>query len=469
MSIQVDTLLRLPPSKRKAFIESLSEEEAELLIYDWKFWARQEQLPPPGDWLMWVLLGGRGSGKTRAGAEWAKERGLVAPERRIALVAETFADGRDTMVEGESGMLSVLRPHELRGGNKDNAWNRSLGELFLANGTKYKIYSSEKPGQLRGPQHHDAWGDETAKWKDAHKGFTEDTTMSNLLFGLRLGDKPRVCLTTTPKRVRLLIGSKEQPGILKQATTTVVKMTTFDNLANLSDFYRQVIIPKYEGTRLGRQELHAELLEDVEGALWSLAGIDRDRETRPPLELDLVEIVVAVDPATSGKERTEETDVSEWSEIGIVVAGRTSARRRAYILADRSIESTSPERWARRVVAGYDDWEADMVVGEGNQGGDLVRAMVHNVRRDIPVKIVYASRGKRTRAEPVAQLYEQHRIHHVGIFPELEDEMTSWVPGDDDSPDRMDAMVWAISELMLSEGEAGARGKVRDTRLRGRR
>lgn len=421
--------------------------------------ARANQVHPAGDWLVWLMLAGRGFGKTRAGAEEAKdgyEQSLLRlRDARWALVAETFADGRDTMIEGESGLLSILPPSALRGGNVSDAWNRSLGELYLSNGSKAKIYSSETPGKLRGPQHHGAWGDEPAKWKDAHKGDGEDTTWSNLLLGLRLGPDPRCVLTTTPKRVRLLVGTKERPGLLKQDTTHVTRGSTYDNLKNLAATFRKQILSKYEGTRLGRQELLAEVLEDVEGALWSLALIEDKRVLDRPFDTmfrHFTRTVTAVDPAVTSEEDSDDT--------GIVAAARTDShwcpvcgpvtQAHAFVLGDWTCH-VSPDAWARRAVDVHDQVEGDRVVGEVNNGGDLVELTLRTVDPAVPYKKVHASKGKRVRAEPVAALYEQGRVHHLGTFPELEDEMTTWTQDAAVSPNRLDALVWALTDLMLGE------------------
>lgn len=434
-------------------------------LFDWRLWARPQQLPPPGNWLVWLILAGRGYGKTRTGAEYVKDGHpqslLRLPGARWALVAEAYADGRDTMVEGESGLLSVLPPSALRAGHVEGAWNRSLGELHLANGSRAKIYSSEKPGNLRGPQHHGAWGDEPFKWADANKGDADDTTWSNLLLGLRLGEDPRVVLTGTPRRCRLLVGTKERPGLLYQASTAVVRGSSFDNLANLAPTFRAAILAKYEGTRLGRQELYAEVLDDVEGALWNAAVIDEHRVTDRTLDSvagDLATIVLAIDPAVTSGEDADET--------GIVAAGVTGAlycpvcgpveRCHAFVLGDWSLQA-SPDTWARAAVGAYDQVEADRMVGEVNNGGELVALTLRTVDPDIPFQQVWASRGKRIRAEPVAALYEQGRVHHLGTFPELEDQLTSWVPDAAGSPDRMDALVWALSACIFSPGSGTLR------------
>jgi predicted phage terminase large subunit-like protein len=428
----------------------------------WDDLARPEQRPPDGDWLVWVYLAGRGAGKTRSAAEFVKGKALDHPGVRVALVARTFADGRDTMVEGESGLLAILEESDLRGGDREKAWNRSLGELYLANGSRFKIYSSEKPASLRGPQHHYAWGDEAASWLDAHLGDSDDTTWSNLMLGLRLGSDPRCVVSTTPKPVKLLRGTRERPGVLGQPSTMVTRGSTYDNLANLAPTFRAQVLDRYEGTRLGRQELHAELLEDIEGALWTLEMIDRYRlgsKLEHGIAEGLAKVVVGVDPAA--------TSTDEADETGIVVAGKGNDGR-GYVLDDRSCRA-SPNDWGRRAIQSYRDHEADLIVAEANNGGEMVAHVLKTVDARVPVRMVHASRGKRVRAEPVAALYEQGKVSHIGGFSELEDQLTSWVPDSGESPDRMDALVWAMAELFPFHDRGDvSRKRYRDRRLIGR-
>ncbi|MDP9763852.1 phage terminase large subunit-like protein [Deinococcus enclensis] len=404
----------------------------------WLLTARLNQLPPPGDWFVWLILAGRGFGKTRTGAEtiaqWARE----TPKGRFALVAQTIADARDTMVEGQSGLLSVLDESELRGGSVDTAWNRSLGELYLRNGAKFKCFSSEKPRSLRGPQHHGAWGDEPATWNDADQGTAEDTTWTNLLFGLRLGKDPRVVMTGTPRPVRLIRELK------KDEQTVLTGGATTDNLGNLSEKFKRTVISKYEGTRLGRQELDGELLEDTPGALWKYAMFNREGFRIKPDDLPpMVRIVVAIDPQAS--------QGSDNAETGIIVAGKDAAGK-GYVLDDLSGDY-SPTEWAEVAIEAYKYWQADCIVAERNNGGDMVENTIRAVNPAVNAKTVWASRGKHTRAEPVSALYEKSNIHHAKVFPDLEGQMTTWVPGDKVSPDRMDALVWAFTELLLGEEE----------------
>lgn len=428
----------MPPREQTSFLASLTDDEALALTYDWQFWARPGQLPPPGDWLVWMVLAGRGYGKTRIGAEFIREFCRVHPRSRAALVAGTFADGRDAMVEGESGLLHVTPPQELRDGNPEKAWNRSMGELYFANGSVAKVYSSEKPGQLRGPQHDVAWFDEAAKAKDAHLGTQEETTWSNLMMGLRLGSHPRCVVTTTPKPHRLIRQLVEKP------TTHVTRGTTFENLANLAPTFRAQILEQYEGTRLARQELYAEILEDVPGALWTLKQLDDLRVAAAPA---LQRVVVAIDPAGTSNEESDET--------GIVAAGTTGGEHaHGYVLADHS-GRYSPDGWARAAINLYYELEADCIVAEDNFGADMVVFTLRVVDPSVPVKRVHASRGKRVRAEPIAALDEQGRVHHVRTLAALEDQMVNWVPDlPGKSPDRVDARVWALSELMLKKTAA---------------
>jgi phage terminase large subunit-like protein len=439
-------LRRLDPDERARLLDLLEEDEADARV-PWAQAARPDQLPPPGDWFVWLILAGRGWGKSRTAAEWAAAKARRYPRCRIALVAATIADARDTMVEGESGLLACLEDSELRGGSQDAAWNRSLGELFLANGSRFKTYSSEKPRKLRGPQHHFAWGDESAFWTDAHKGTVTDTTWSNLTIGTRLPARPgwdaeyrtQICVATTPRPVALLRTQDPDParaGLMQRETTVITRGKTSDNLANLSETYKAQVIAPLIGTRLGRQELDAELLEDREDALWRRDQIDADR--RPPVPLpDMVRVVVGVDPAVSDGESSAET--------GIVVCG-ADRNGHGYVLADCTIRGT-PQQAMRKVADAFEEYRADRVVAEVNNGGDYIGTLLHVIDPGIPYRAVTATRGKQTRAEPVSALYEQHRVHHLGSFPLLEDQLCSWAPTDKESPDRMDSMVWAFTDL----------------------
>jgi phage terminase large subunit-like protein len=379
---------------------------------------RATQTAPPGDWRTWLILAGRGWGKTLTGASDLAAYALGHPGSRLAVVAPTYGDARDTCVEGDSGLLSVL------GRSNVLTWNRSLGELVLTNAARFKLFSADEPERLRGPQHHRAWADELGAWKYPQ-------TWDMLMFGLRLGADPRAIVTTTPRPTPIV-------KMLADSTTTMVtRGSSYENLENLPAAYRDQILGRYEGTRLGRQEIHGEILLDVPGALWTWAMLE-DRRPAP----DLTRVVVAVDPAVTSGEDADET--------GIVVAA-LGVDGRGYVLADRSCR-LSPDGWARRAVAAFDDCRADLIVAEVNNGGDLVEQTIRTVRRSIPYRKVHASRGKQVRAQPVAALYEQGKVSHIEAFPELEEQLTSWTPESGTSPDRLDALVWALTELMVKGG-----------------
>jgi phage terminase large subunit-like protein len=381
----------------------------------WRDIARPVQLAPDGDWTVWLYVGGRGAGKTRAGAEWVHEQ-VQAGARRIALVGPTAGDVRDVMVEGESGILNCgqVRP----------TYEPSKRRLTWPNGAIATTYSADEPDRLRGPQHDAAWADEIAAWR-------YPAAWDMMMLGLRLGTDPRVVATTTPKPVKLV------RDLLQ--TATVTRSTTYDNLDNLAPTFREQILARYEGTRLGRQELMAELLEDVPGALWTRDLIERSRGDAPE---HLPRIVVAIDPAVTSGEQSDAT--------GIIVVG--ADQNVGWVLEDLS-GRFPPDQWARLAVDAYRRWDADRIVAEANNGGDLVASVLHAVDRNVPVRLVRASRGKRARAEPVSALYEQGRIIHAGTFPELEDELCVWTPDTAESPDRLDAMVWGLTDLMLTRSK----------------
>jgi phage terminase large subunit-like protein len=413
----------------------------------WHRIARKDQLPPDGDWFVWLILAGRGWGKSRTAAEWCLAKARRYPGARIALVAATASDVRDTMVEGESGLLACMDPAEMRGGSIDRAYNRSLGEIFMANGSRFKGYTGETPRRLRGPQHNFAWADEAAYWTDAYKGPVTDTVWSNLVIGTRLPKrrgwdddyKTQIVVATTPRPVALLHTTDPHPsraGLMQRETTIVTRGRTVDNLGNLSDTYRATVVAPLLGTRLGRQELDGELLEDREDSLWKRDDIDRQR-IAPTDVPDLIRVVVGVDPAVSDGETAANT--------GIVVAG-ASKDGHGYVLADWSLRG-SPMQAMKRVVEAYNEFQADRVVAEINNGGDYIGTLLRTVDAGIAYRPVRASRGKAIRAEPVSALYEQGRVHHSGSFPQLEDEMVMWAPSDPVSPDRMDALVWAFYDL----------------------
>ena len=390
-------------------------------VPQWADMARPEQLPPAGDWTTWLFMAGRGAGKTRAGSEWVHQQ-VRDGAKRIALVGATASDCRDVMVEGESGLLATASPMDMP------VYEPSRRRLTWPNGAIASTYSAEEPDRLRGPQHDAAWCDELAAWRHA-------AAWPMMLLGLRLGESPRALVTTTPRPTKLV---KELIG---QPTTVVTRGSTYDNRENLAPSFLDSIIKRYENTRLGRQELQGEIIEDVEGALWTLMMLDELRVDEPP---DLERIVVAVDPAVSAHQDSDET--------GIVAVG-SGVDGEGYVLADRSCR-LSPDGWGRRVVGAYHDLEADRVVVESNQGGDLVVSLLATVDPSVPVKRIHASRGKRLRAEPVAALYEQARVHHVGVFPELEDQMMSFTGDSGGADDRVDALVHGLPAAVL-DGAAG--------------
>lgn len=429
-----ERLSRLPDEERNALLKELfTDREIQHLEHLWAFWARPNQLPPPGDWRYWLILAGRGWGKTRTGAEWVYHRVRASNARYVALVGPTAADVRDTMVEGPAGLLNSGPPDERP------EFFPTKRKLVFPNGAEAHTYSADEPDRLRGPQHDTAWCDEPAAWR-----YAEDA-WDMLMFGLRVGKDPRVVATTTPRPVPLV------KRIITDPHTHTTKGSTYENVANLAPAFRDAITRKYEGTRLGRQELFAEILDDNPRALWNREIIDTPRISSLDDVPPLTRVVVAVDPS-AGAVADKVTDELTAAETGIVVAGRDRAGR-AYVLDDRTLKG-SPHRWGRAVVGAYRRWSADRVVAEVNQGGDMVEYVLKSVDDKLPFRKVRASRGKEIRAEPVAALYEQHRVHHVGHFPELEDQLCEWEPGNQ-SPDRLDALVWAITELLL-EGNSGA-------------
>lgn len=394
---------------------------------EWLNSARREQLEPKGDWTTWLYLAGRGAGKTRSCAEWLSWKAVENPGTRCAIIARTYADARDTCAEGESGILRVLGRFSAVAN-----YNRSIGEITLTNGSRIKLFSAEEPDRLRGPQHEFIWADELAAWQ-------YEDTWDQAQFGLRLGQRPQIAIATTPRPTKLL------RRIMTDHHTTITRGTTFDNLGNLAPTVREAILAKYEGTRLGRQELYGEVLDDVPGALWTGAMLDEHRVQEMP---EIVRIVVAIDPAVTSGEDSDET--------GIVVVAK-GADGHGYVLADRSCKDT-PLGWARRAVQAWDDFgKIGPIVAEGNQGGDLIETTLRAVDPHVSFKKVTAKQGKRLRAEPISALYEQGRVHHVGTLRELEDQMTGWLPDSGYSPDRLDALVHGIVELNLARGSSADR------------
>ena len=379
--------------------------------------ARQEQIPTDNeDWNTWLFLAGRGAGKTRTAAEWLAWKAISNENTRWAIVAPTHADARDTCVEGESGILNILKEF---GVLKD--YNRSISEIFLTNRSRIKLFSGEEPDRLRGPQFHGGWFDELA-------AFKRPDAWDQYQFGARLGQHPQTIVTTTPRPTKLIKDLVDRKGV------HVVRGSTFDNAKNLAPSALAELKLRYENTRLGRQELYGEILDTVEGALWTREMIERARVTDIP---PLIRIVVAIDPAVTNNATSDET--------GIVAAGITSDNH-YYVLSDKSLKA-SPDAWARQAVNLYHDLGADKIIAETNNGGDMVTLLIKQVDHSAPVKKVTATRGKQLRAEPISSLYEQGRVHHHGYFAELETQMCEWTPISSESPDRLDALVWAITEL----------------------
>lgn len=452
-----EALAALPPDDLQALLEELGPEGCLKLKYEWSFWARPNQLEPEGEWSTWLLNAGRGFGKTRVGAETIRSWVETGRCKRLALVAEDAGDARDVMVEGESGILAVsppwFKPH----------YEPSKRRLTWPNGATATLFSSDDPESLRGPQFDGAWCDELAKWRYAQ------ATWDMLMFGLRLGTDPRLVVTTTPRPTALmreLLGrkmnlteeerrkkelkrlGKERSEEDDEGDVYVTGGSTMDNKANLAKKFMKNIVKKYAGTRLGRQELEAELLEDTPGALWKLSELDKMRSLDGiPEELDRV--VVAVDPPVSVGEDAD--------ECGIIAAGRGRSGR-IYILGDYSCQGETPSGWAEKAQRAANLHLAGTIVAEANQGGEMVRTTLIASGTTCKVRLVHASKGKVTRAEPISALYEQGRVSHLGSFAKLEDQMCAFTSNFDRakmgySPDRVDALVWAVTELEPSLGQ----------------
>lgn len=398
-------------------INSLNEDELEKFYTDWTIWARDEQLQPQTNWFIWLILTGRGWGKTRTGAEFIIDR-VKQGYKRIAIVGQTKADVRDTMIEiGESALLNVA-PKNLM-----PDYEPSKRRLEWKNGAIAIVYSGDEPNQLRGPQHDTAWVDELAKFK-----YPEET-WDNLEFGLRLSENPRAVITTTPRPIPII------KKLIKDKSVYITRGKIYENINNLPKAYLDRMRDKYEGTRLGRQELNGEILEETQGALWTLKLIDKLRVNEAP---KLKRIGVAIDP--------EATSTEESAETGIIGAG-LGEDGHGYVLADSSIRAR-PNVWASQAIKLLNSLKADFIIAEINNGGEMVETVIKTVDSNVNYEGIHASRGKRTRAEPVSALYEQGKIHHVGTFSDLEDQMCNWIPGEK-SPDRMDALVWVITKLMI--------------------
>jgi phage terminase large subunit-like protein len=427
----VAALAELEEADRRALLSTLTGPERSVLDGHWPSWAHEGQREPEGEWRVWVLLAGRGFGKTRAGAEWVATFARENPGAAIALVAATADEARAVMVEGRSGLLATARPEE----REAMRWEPSRRRLVFASGAEAFVYSAANPDSLRGPEHHIAWCDELAKWKKAAAAW------ETLRLGLRLGERPRALVTTTPRAVAAL------KRLLAEAGTRRSGGATWAN-PHLPEAAVEGFVEAHGRTRFGRQELEGELIDDVEGALWPRGLIERSRQSSTLPRAGLNRVVVGVDPPAS----------AGGDACGIVVCG-VGADGIGYVLADASEAGLSPEGWARKVAAAAETWGADRVIAEKNNGGDMVGAVLRGADVSLPVTLVHAAEGKVARAEPVAVLFENGKAKLAGIFPELEDELAAisyggGYAGGSGSPDRADAMIWAMSELMLKKKRA---------------
>lgn len=409
-------------------------EKATISLYtDWLKAARTKQLQPKEQHYIWLILAGRGWGKTRTGAQDIALYALRNPNTISAVVAPTHGDLRRVCFGGPSGLMTII-PQECFSTEKDRkGYSQSTSEIRLFNGSKIIGYAASEPERLRGPQFHRAWADELAAWR-----YSE--AFDQLMFGLRLGENPQCVITTTPKPTKII------KDLMLRQDVQVTSGNTFENADNLADTALTMLKERYEGTTLGRQELYAEIIEDLEGALWNAKMIDETRLSED-VERDLQQIIVAIDPAVTANENSDET--------GIVVVGKDSVGR-YYVLEDISGRYT-PDQWGRKAINCFYDWSADRIVAEVNNGGDLVERLLRSIDGNIPYRSVRATRGKLTRAEPISALYEQKRVHHVGYFSELESQMCSYTGETRPSPDRLDALVWGLTELSRSRGEVNWR------------
>ena len=409
-------------------------EKATISLYtDWLKAARTKQLQPKEQHYIWLILAGRGWGKTRTGAQDIALYALRNPNTISAVVAPTHGDLRRVCFGGPSGLMTII-PQECFSTEKDRkGYSQSTSEIRLFNGSKIIGYAASEPERLRGPQFHRAWADELAAWR-----YSE--AFDQLMFGLRLGENPQCVITTTPKPTKII------KDLMLRQDVQVTSGNTFENADNLADTALTMLKERYEGTTLGRQELYAEIIEDLEGALWNAKMIDETRLSEDE-ERDLQQIIVAIDPAVTANENSDET--------GIVVVGKDSVGR-YYVLEDISGRYT-PDQWGRKAINCFYDWSADRIVAEVNNGGDLVERLLRSIDGNIPYRSVRATRGKLTRAEPISALYEQKRVHHVGYFSELESQMCSYTGETRPSPDRLDALVWGLTELSRSRGEVNWR------------
>jgi len=437
----MEILAQLPEDERALALAGM---DAETLLWDWSVWGRPEQQTPEGDWAVWLYLGGRGAGKTRAAAEWVREQAKYTTngQRRFALVARTAADVRDVIVEGESGIMNVSPPSERP------LYEPSKRRLTWPNGNTATCFTADEPDSLRGPQFTHAWGDEIAAWRQTPDAAGM-TAFDNLRVGTRLGSNPQIMVTTTPKRVPLLYKLIEESK--NTGRVVITRGSTLDNSGNLSGAYLDAITGVYAGTRLAQQELYGEMLDAVEGALWTDELIEKNRENALPFNTPLR--CIGVDPSVAENPR---------DECGIVVVASTGERdlykRQSWVLEDASVLG-SPEVWANKVVAMARKWGCP-VIAEVNQGGALVRNAINAIDPTIKVLEVHSKYGKQLRAEPVTLAYEQGRVHHVGYLADLESQMLSWIPGEGKSPDRVDALVHALTALLIKPPVGFVGGKL---------
>ena len=437
-----ERIAKLSPEQQALALQGFNPER---LQWDWSFWGRPEQQRPEGDdWNIWLYLAGRGAGKTRTAAEWIREEAKYTNKGQIrfALVARTAADVRDVIVEGESGIINVTPPSERP------LYEPSKRRLTWPNGNTATCFTADEPDSLRGPQFTHAWGDEVAAWRQTPDAAGM-TAFDNLRVGTRLGSNPKIVVTTTPKRVPLLYQLMAEAQ--KTGKVIITRGSTMDNQGNLSTAYLDAIKGVYEGTRLAQQELYGEMLSDVEGALWTPDLIDRSRETTLPMGTPLR--VVAVDPSVAENPR---------DECGIIVCASTGERdlykRNSWVLEDATVHG-SPDVWANKVVQMARKWGCP-VVAEVNQGGALVRNAINTIDPSIKVLEVHSKHGKALRAEPITLAYEQGRVHHVGYLADLESQMISWIPGEGKSPDRVDALVHALTALLIKPPAGFVGGKI---------
>jgi phage terminase large subunit-like protein len=437
----MEQLALLPEDERNLILSGM---DPETLLWDWSVWGRPEQQPPEGNWNVWLVLAGRGFGKTRLASEWVREEAkyTTTGQRRFALVARTAADVRDVIVEGESGILNVTPPSERP------HYEPSKRRLTWPNGNTATLFTADEPDSLRGPQFTHAWGDEVAAWRQTPDAAGM-TAWDNLRVGTRLGQYPKLLVTTTPKRVPILY------SLLKEAEKSdIVKVTrgsTLDNSGNLSSAYLDTMLGIYEGTALAKQELYGEMLSDVDGAMWTEEIVEAARQMSFPPATPLR--LIGVDPSVAENPK---------DECGIVVVSSTAEgdlyKRQAWVLEDASVHG-SPTVWAQKVVDMARKWGCP-VVAEVNQGGALVKNAIHQIDPTVTVLEVHSKQGKQLRAEPITLAYQQGRVHHVGYHVHLESQMYSWIPGEGKSPDRIDALVHALTALLIKPPAGFSGGKI---------